>query len=256
MSVIKRFNRYELKYVVHAAKQRAIAADLLHFMTPDENGDKDGYYRVTSLYYDSPDLAFYRSKIEGLKFRRKLRVRIYPGDDPRSVSTAFAEIKQRVNRTVQKKRLILPLDEALALCSGDYDPGRAGDLSSQDAEAANEILYMQRSMGLRPRCVVSYRRRAFMGSRYEQGMRVTFDMLLQGRTTSLVLNEPAKNHYFMPPDWFVMEVKVNERIPTWMTSLLAKHECSLQRVSKYCSVVSQGMKRFRIAYENKESLHG
>ncbi len=256
MAVIKRFNRYELKYVIPAKKQRAIAADLLNFMTPDENGDPDGYYRVTSLYYDSPDLAFYRSKIEGLKFRRKLRVRVYPGDDPTSVTPGFAEIKQRVNRTVQKKRLVLPLGEALDLCSGDYDLDKVASLNSQDAEAANEILYMQRSMGLRPRCVVSYRRRAFRGSRYEQGMRVTFDMLLQGRTNALVLNEPAKNHYFMPPDWFVMEVKVNERIPTWMTSLLAKHECSLQRVSKYCAVVSHGMKRFRIAYENKESLHG
>lgn len=256
MAIIKRFNRYELKYVIHASKQRAIATDLLHFMTPDENGDPDGYYRVTSLYYDSPDLTFYRSKIEGLKYRRKLRVRVYPGDDPRSLtkdSTAFAEIKQRMNRTVQKQRIVLPLDEALALCRGDLDP--AG-LEGQDAEAASEILYMQRSMGLRPRCVVSYRRRAFMGSRYEQGMRVTFDMRLQGRCSSLVLTEPAKDYYFVPPDWFVMEVKVNERIPTWMTSLLAKHECSLQRVSKYCSVISNGKTRFRIAYANKERLHG
>jgi VTC domain len=253
MAHIKRFNRYELKYVIHASKQRAIAADLLHFMSPDENGDKDGYYRVTSLYYDSPDLSFYRSKIEGIKYRRKLRVRVYPGDDPRTIVTAFAEIKQRMNRTVQKRRIVLPLDDALALCGGDYDPER---LQGQDAETASEILYMQRVMRLTPKCIVNYRRRAFMGSRYEQGMRVTFDMLLQGRTSALVLNELAKDYYFMPPDWFVMEVKVNERIPTWMISLLAKHECSLQRVSKYCSVVSNGMKRFRIAYANKEPLHG
>ncbi len=253
MAVVKRFNRYELKYVIHASRQAAMARDLLHFLSPDENGDRDGCYRVTSLYFDSPDLTFYRSKIEGLRYRRKLRIRIYPGSDLRRVTTGFAEIKQRMNRTVQKRRIALPLDDAMALCRGAYDPL---GLDGEDADTASEILYMVRVMHLRPRCVVSYRRRAFMGGRYEQGMRVTFDTLLQGRTTSLTVDEAARNHYFLPPDWFVMEVKVNERIPTWMTSLLARHECTLQRVSKYCSAVSSGMRRFRLAREHKEYLHG
>jgi len=251
--VIKRFNRYELKYVIHASRQRAMAEDLLNFLSPDEHGDRDGTYRVTSLYFDSPDLTFYRSKIEGLRYRRKLRIRIYPGSDLRKVTTGFAEIKQRMNRTVQKRRIVLPLDDAMALCRGAYDPL---DLDAQDADTASEILYMVRAMHLGPRCIVSYRRRAFMGGRYEQGMRVTFDTLLQGRTSSLHVNEVARNYYFLPPDWFVMEVKVNERIPTWMTSLLAKHECTLQRVSKYCSVISSGMRRFRLARTHRENLYG
>ncbi len=253
MEPVKRFNRYELKYVIHATRQAAVAGDLLNFLSPDENGDRDGCYRVTSLYFDSPDLTFYRSKIEGLRFRRKLRIRIYPGSDPRSVTTGFAEIKQRMNRTVQKRRVVLPLDDAMALCRGGTDPL---DLEGRDAETASEILYMVRAMHLRPKCVVSYRRRAFMGGRYEQGMRVTFDTLLQGRTSSLLVNDTAKNYYFLPPDWFVMEVKVNERIPTWMTSLLAKHECTLQRVSKYCSAISSGTRRLRLARDHKENLHG
>ena len=252
-AVVKRFNRYELKYVMHASAQREMAEDLLHFLSPDEHGDRDGYYRVTSLYFDSPDLTFYRSKIEGLKYRRKLRIRIYPGTDPRSVTTGFAEIKQRMNRTVQKRRIVMPLDDAMALCHGAYDPL---NLEEGDADTASEILYMVRVMHLRPKCVVSYRRRAFMGGRYEQGMRVTFDTLLQGRTSSLQVNEVARNYYFLPPDWFVMEVKVNERIPTWMTSLLAKHECTLQRVSKYCSVISDGKRRFRLARDHGENLYG
>lgn len=34
-------------------------------------------YPVWSVYYDSSDLRFYWEKIEGLKFRRKLRIRRY-----------------------------------------------------------------------------------------------------------------------------------------------------------------------------------
>ena len=36
-----------------------------------------GGYPVTSLYYDTQSLRFYWEKIEGLKFRRKLRIRLY-----------------------------------------------------------------------------------------------------------------------------------------------------------------------------------
>jgi len=251
--MIRRFNRYELKYVIHASVYRPLIEDLTNFMTPDPHGDADGFYRVVSLYYDSPDLQFYRSKVEGLKYRRKLRVRIYPGDNIRRVESGFAEIKQRINRTVQKRRVKLPLEDAVALCSGDFF---SLDLDDLDAATASEILYMVRAANLRPRCVVSYRRRAFMGGRYEQGMRVTFDMQLQGRIHALEVNESAHNHYFMPLDWFIMEVKVNERIPTWMVSLLAKHECQTQRVSKYCSALAHGMGRLRFALKHKESIYG
>lgn len=251
-SVIKRFNRYELKYVIHASQYAALVDDLRRFLAPDSHGDKDGYYRVVSLYYDSPDLYFFRSKIEGLKFRRKLRIRIYPGQDIRGVARGFVEIKQRMNRTVQKRRLVLPLDQASALCAGDFDHF---SLDEGDAAVASEVIYMVRALNLRPRCVVSYRRAAFMGGRYEQGMRVTFDMQLQGRIHALSVNEPAVNHYFIPPDWYVMEVKVNERIPDWMTSLIAKHECRLQRVSKYCAALDSGLRRLKFRLNNPESIH-
>ena len=250
--MIKRFNRYELKYVIDARRYRALVQDLKHFMIPDQHGDVDGFYRVVSLYYDSPTLSAYWSKIEGLKFRRKLRIRIYPGTDIRTVKEGFVEIKQRTNRTVQKKRLILPLGQAERLCSDAEIPER---LDEQDLTAASEIAYMVRSLHLRPKAIVSYRRRAYMGGRYESGMRLTFDMQLQGRTHALNVNETAKNQYFMPPDWMVMEVKCNERVPVWVGSLLAKHHCQLQRISKYCAALANGVKLLHDASDHKENLY-
>jgi SPX domain protein involved in polyphosphate accumulation len=251
--MIRRFNRYELKYVIHASTYRALVDDLLNFMVPDPYGDADGFYRVTSLYYDSPDYQCYRSKVEGLKYRRKLRLRIYPGQNIDKVTHGFAEIKQRMNRTVQKRRLTLPLADANALCDGVFDPLALDDM---DQATAGEILYMVRAANLRPACIVSYRRQAFMGGRYEAGMRLTFDMQLQGRVHALEVNAPARNHYFMPPDWFIMEVKVNERIPDWMVSVLAKHECETQRVSKYCAALKHGLRRLEYAWKSKENLYG
>lgn len=251
--MIKRFNRYELKYIVHASRYRMLVEDLKHFMVPDDHGDVDGFYRVVSLYYDSPDRVGYWSKLEGLKFRRKLRLRIYPCPSPRDAKIGFVEIKQRINRTVQKRRLVLPLEQAKVLCSGsDVD----ADLDEADRAVAGEVQFMVRSLSLRPSAVVSYRRRAYMGGRYERGMRLTFDMQLQGRTQALDVDHIAKNHYFLPPDWLIMEVKVNERIPTWAVSLLAKHDCQLCRVSKYCAVVAHGAGWLDRALSYKENLYG
>ena len=52
------FNRFELKYVLSAARVPAVEADLANHLQPDSHGD-GGQYALTSLYYDSPDLVCY-----------------------------------------------------------------------------------------------------------------------------------------------------------------------------------------------------
>lgn len=248
--MIRRFNRYELKYVVDASSHASLVADLRNFLVPDPHAGASGVYSVTSLYYDSPDLEAYHSKIEGLRFRRKLRLRVYPPDgDVRRVTEGHVEIKQRMNRTVQKRRLVLPLREAEALCRGD-EPERS--LDPLDAEVASEVRYMVRAQRLRPTCIVSYLRQAFVAERFDSGMRVTFDSNLRGRMTALEIDRRGTNHFFLRPDRLVLEVKVNERIPHFMVALLARHECVLTRLSKYCAVVGNESARLDLGLERRE----
>lgn len=232
VEAIRRFNRYELKYVLRFDEYRRLSDRLREFMNPDSHGDADGFYPVTSLYYDSPGHACFWSKIDGVKFRRKLRVRAYGrlsrGERP---DRAFAEIKQRVNKTVQKRRLSLPLDEALALCAGDEPPDFP---DPADLEVALEIQYLALSLDMAPVCVVSYLRQAFQGGTYEAGLRITFDVNLKSRIHDLGVHRSDGDRPFLPRDLCVMEIKVNERIPLWLTSLLGAYECVLTRVSKYC----------------------
>jgi hypothetical protein len=253
--MIKVFNRFELKYVIQASQYLDLVSDLAHFMVPDKYGDADGYYRIISLYYDSPDYSAYHSKLDGLRFRRKLRIRIYvaPGQSISQVEEGFVEIKQRFNRTTQKKRISLPLEAASRLCAGDEVPEctEPGDIAT-----ASEISYMVKAMRLKPQAIVSYRRRAFIGGRYESGMRLTFDMQLAGRTHALEVNQTARNLQILPLDWVVMEVKVNERVPRWMVALLAKHQCNLQRVSKYCAALSAGKASTNRALTHRGNIYG
>jgi hypothetical protein len=236
--MIKRFNRYELKYVLPMSKCHEVIADLGNHVTPDKHSGQHGYPLV-SLYYDSPSLDCFWAKVDGIKYRRKLRLRIYPAKSIEETVRGMVEIKQRMNRTVQKRRLELPLPLAEALCSGVIGRAELEKLDDLDGEVASEVLYLVNALHLRPAAITAYHRVAYVGSRYEPDLRITFDTSLQGRVHALRVNQNEPNRALLTPDWCVMEVKADERIPDWVTSLLGRHDCQMQRVSKYCAVIAR-----------------
>ena len=96
---------------------------------------------------------------------------------------------------------------------------------------------------LRPIAVVGYVREAFFGQDEDSGLRVTIDSRIRGRDRDLDLRWQGENRYIIPPHLSVVEMKVNERVPYWLTELIARHNISLIRVSKYC----QSIERFGLA---------
>ena len=241
LAAIRRFNRFELKYVADRQLVEAFRQELPARLERDPHG-VDGFYPIWSTYYDSPDLRFYWEKIDGEKFRRKLRIRHYGTPDGLTGDTlVFAEIKQRVNRVTQKRRVRLPYEGALQLCAGD--PSEVRD--PQDTAVMEEIEMMVRQCMLRPTTVVGYVREAFFGRDEDSGLRVTIDSRIRGRDRDLDLRwqGEGENRYIIPPHLSVVEMKVNERVPYWLTELVARHNISLVRVSKYC----QSIERFGLA---------
>jgi SPX domain protein involved in polyphosphate accumulation len=235
--MIKRFNRYEIKYSIPVSSFRYLKPDLERFLGRDKHGGKLGFYSIASLYFDTPDLDCYRNKLDGLLFRRKLRIRVYP-DKPDG--TAFVEIKQRVNRTVQKRRLAMTLKDAYAMCSGSMH-FKLSD--ADDQEVADEVHYLVTSLRLRPKNVIAYTRQAYEGHTVDPGMRLTFDTLIRTRPAGFDLEEPHHTQIAFPAHLSIMEVKANERVPHWLTNLLARHQCTLTRVSKYCCGIAAIAKR-------------
>ncbi len=233
--MIRRFNRYELKYVVDAAVRDRLLPQLSLHMSPDREGSEDGTYRVNSLYHDTFDLRCYRAKLDGLNYRRKLRIRRYGSMEAGLEPVVMVEIKQRINRTTQKRRIAMPLEDAYALCDGRLDPSFSDPL---DQSVAEEVSYLVGSLQLGPKCVISYRRRALVGSRYEPGLRVTFDEDLQVSDASRGVEEGAERYRFLPADKTILEVKTNDVVPIWLSRLLAAHACTLSRYSKYCAGIA------------------
>jgi SPX domain protein involved in polyphosphate accumulation len=232
--MIRRFNRYELKYLLPSALRDALLPEIRERMQPDPEAGTSGMYRITSLYYDTTDLACYRAKLEGVKYRRKLRIRRY-GVGGSNVPV-MVEIKQRINRTVQKRRARMALKDALALCSGTPAFTRSDSL---DREVVEEVQFLVRTLGLVPACLVGYERRPFVGGAYDPGLRITFDEVLWGAPPDGALDVPERRRSLMPPGWLVLEVKANDRVPLWCSNLLARHGCQLSRYSKYCVTVAR-----------------
>ncbi|MFN8457500.1 MAG: polyphosphate polymerase domain-containing protein [Anaerolineae bacterium] len=235
-------DRFELKYLVDRTQQVALMRELSNYMPFDRLGDEQGRYLITSLYYDSPDHKCYWNKLEGHRFRRKVRIRVYGAAQVTRETPCFVEIKQRINKTLQKKRVRLSYAEAEAVCGeGESVAGQ----SPADQAVIEELLYLQHMLQLQPSCVVAYQRLAFQGDEYDSGLRVTFDTQLKCRAHDLTLLSLgyAENQFFVPPQLGIMEVKANHRIPRWLAEMVNQHQCVLRRISKYCAALEHSKLR-------------
>ncbi|MBI4819759.1 MAG: polyphosphate polymerase domain-containing protein [Deltaproteobacteria bacterium] len=236
--MIRRFNRYELKYIITSRDRDRLLPTIEAYMQADREGGPN--YRVTSLYFDSADFACYRAKLDGVNYRRKLRIRRYgglglpPGADP----LVMVEIKQRINRTTQKRRLATSLSKAYALCEGVAIPDELL-LNPLDRAVAEEVTFLVGALQLRPTVVISYDRQAFAGSTFEPGLRITFDSMLTAGPAGEGLGPPKNPLPITKDDGVILEVKANDVVPLWVSRLLAANGCTVRRFSKYCAGVAR-----------------
>ncbi|MDR1078816.1 MAG: VTC domain-containing protein, partial [Propionibacteriaceae bacterium] len=157
---IHAFNRFEIKYLANPDQVERLRVELDRAMAPDPNSGPEGY-RVESVYYDSPGLRVYWEKIDGLRFRRKLRLRRYGASPAQDTSPVFVEVKQRVNRVTQKRRLSLPYAAARRLCSGQTVELPAAATLAQ-TRLADEIVELCLIERLRPMVTTCYQRQAYL----------------------------------------------------------------------------------------------
>jgi hypothetical protein len=236
--MITEFKRYEFKYILRRAQAEALRAELSSHLPADPHSGDSGYW-INSLYYDSEDLEFFWAKIDGLSFRRKLRLRSYesvnateaPSHEPVAV-----EIKQRLGQIVEKRRVFLSRSHGFQLCSGQSVPIP----SASGQGVANEVLHLVQEKALQPTCWVRYHRHALMGTVMHPDLRITFDTELSASTNALTAHHvPEERSYFLPPDRCILEVKVTHTMPLWVQVILQRHHCLLQGISKYCTSIAQ-----------------
>lgn len=225
------WNRFELKYLVPQKRMAALLGAFEGYVAPDAHGGPYGY-PVYSVYWDSPGRRFFWEKVDGEKVRRKLRFRTYaPGGE------VFVEIKQRIDRTVQKRRVTMPLAQVNRWFGPDGADGEP--LPGETHPVLSEVVCMQHGFNLRPCIAISYRRKAWFGV-FEPDLRITFDTRVQYSASDLDIGDPFETgKYMLDPRLAIMEVKFNHRLPLWLIRAISRFDLAAIRISKYCNAVDR-----------------
>lgn len=230
--LVRTANRFELKYLLAHHVVSAFVSALGEYTEEDPHNNGGQGYPVFSIYWDSPEFALFWEKIEGIKYRRKLRFRRYPDGEG-----AYVEIKQRTDRTLQKRRVRWPLERVFETFGADGATSWTGP--AVEHPVASEALFLCHQYRLRPVMGIRYRRRAFFGT-YEPDLRITLDARVQYHARDLDLSRPFETgKYLVDPRLIILEIKFTERVPAWLCKLVSRFRLQVVRLSKYCTAVDR-----------------
>lgn len=228
--------RYEYKYFVHISKMETLRNMILPFVKLDKFSKimKDNHYTVRSVYFDTPEYDYYFEKIEGIKHRKKFRIRAYNDKTPESL--VFFEIKRKYEIPIFKNRAVTTYDNVCNL----FNNGRINDYiknSDRFPDAVDNVrrfFYHFYNSKLRPVILVIYEREAYLGQ-YDEKIRVTFDKNLRSiafpSIDELFSESRTRN---VIKDQFILEVKFNDYFPSWMKPIIGTLGLKRESASKYC----------------------
>lgn len=224
---IEVFNRYEKKYRITDACYQKLRERLLEYMEPDAYSRNGEFYTICNIYYDTIHNDLISRSMEKPVYKEKLRLRSYGVVTPED--KVFLEIKKKYKGLVNKRRTKLKLAEA-------YEFVRSGELPAyqpyMNAQVVRELQYCLKRMELKPVLFLSYDRVAMFGKDNKE-FRVTFDRNIITRRYDLGLHYGIYGEKLLPEDEWIMEVKIENAMPLWMTKILSEFRIYPVSFSKY-----------------------
>ncbi|MEX2299859.1 MAG: polyphosphate polymerase domain-containing protein [Bryobacterales bacterium] len=200
--------RAELKFLISHEEKVALLERWKRHLVKDRFMKHDSGTPILSLYYDTPDLAFYHEKLDGVPFRNKVRLRTY-GTRFQPGQATFIEIKQRHGDYIRKFR-----QKIENYCDCHLNP-KHWSFDTAETQCAFGVLTERHR--LLP-CVQVWYQREVYESVVEPGVRVSFDSCLtaihphQRLTTDHIFDPRTR---MMPETRVVLEVKSNNGTPRW-----------------------------------------
>lgn len=213
------FKRKEIKYLLTSAQLEAFRTAMEEHMEPDAFPHSS----ISNLYYDTPDFRMVRRSLEKPLYKEKLRLRSY--GTPEDSSQAFLEIKKKALGVVYKRRESLPYIQAVAYLDGSI-PGGEGQIFRE----LDWILFAYGDLS--PAMFVSYERDSFRGLE-DPGLRLTLDRDILWRIRGLDLRLGAWGEPLLKEDETLMEIKISNAMPLWLSSALSDMGIFPLSYSKY-----------------------
>jgi SPX domain protein involved in polyphosphate accumulation len=236
--------RLEYKYLIPISRFEQIKREMMPYLILDEYADQKDKkeYSVRSIYFDTPKWQYYVDKIEGIKVRKKLRVRGY--NDSFGESIIFLEIKRKNQGFISKNRSALLYGDLLKF----IETGNAKEyiLSSgsngRSLYDAQKFLYHYTNDHLSPTILITYEREPFF-YKFDKKLRITFDKDLR------FLSFPGYDDLFKEEhlqralkNKVILEIKFTCSFPGWLQNILTKYGLQRRPVSKYTICIDQDRK--------------
>ena len=221
--------RYELKYILSPEQRDFFTEQIKGHMEVD----KFGLTSIASLYYDTPDYLLIRNSIEKPAFKEKIRLRSYgiATDD----SPVFLELKRKAYGIVYKRRVQSTIPLVQKFFDGEGDIFAGGQIN-------HEITYFRDYYkNLVPACMIIYDRTAYYQP--DGDLRLTIDGNPRYRTDDLDLRISMDGISLLPPGYSILEVKVQESMPLWLTAILDKGKIYKASFSKYGTAYQQQLQQ-------------
>lgn len=231
--------KFEYKYLVKAELLPELRALFCPFMELDINMKKGGPsgYTVRSIYFDTLNYNDYYEKINGLKKRKKTRLRGYNYLTPASI--VFLETKVKNNKLSSKYRAPVLYDHLKELLkSGNFDQYILTDMGIKNVlDNSRRFLFDIYRHALQPKILIIYEREAFVG-KIDHTLRITFDKNIRSSA------HPSIDRLFREENikctmsgHFVMEVKFVRNFPVWLSTILRTRGLKKQAFSKYTKCI-------------------
>lgn len=185
---------------------------------PHAGGSHLDSYRVTSLYYDTPQFDVFHQR--GSYGRAKYRARRYDRAD-----SVFVERKLKTRDYVTKRRSLVSLTDLAQLGSGRAEWGSAGFWFERRLAARR----------LQPVCAISYLRTARVAESGSGLIRLTIDedlRALPAVTGQSALDEVATG-FDIAPGRRILEMKYRGALPGLFKDLLDRFLLERASISKY-----------------------
>lgn len=224
------FERVERKFLLTPRQYEGLMRVLPEYMQVDQYGES----AILSLYLDTDDSLLIRRSLEKPVYKEKLRLRSY--GVPREMDNVFLEVKKKVRGVVYKRRICLPLAQAMECLAQGSVPAAGGQIG-------REIAYMLRRYRLRPAVLLAYDRTAYAELEPSPNrLRITIDRDIRSRQTDLDLRLGSAGESLLAPGMRLMEIKTAHAIPLWLCAALDQNEIRPTSFSKYGRVYEAHMR--------------
>ena len=239
MNKIQSFSRYEFKFLLDRKRANLIEKECRFFMKYDENINKkfDNRYFVRSLYFDNIFSSNFYEKVDGMKSRKKYRLRTYSKKENLN-KPIFLEIKGRSNQRTYKNRTKINFNDLHIF----FDKNKYLDLLKiygKENLVINSFLFDSYKKNIFPRVLIDYRRRPYV-NKNGLNFRLTFDSQIMSSKTNMLFD---KNNSLSWEEcragYTVLEVKFERSITPWFHRIIQNYDLERLSISKFVMGIEQ-----------------